>query len=85
MSRRPTKRSAAYKTKAHEEVVNHLARWAADKPFYEELRLEMGKLIMNGNCPIMPDGRPNLDCVYWHCVFELFNDNRGRYCELKGN
>jgi hypothetical protein len=83
MSRKPTKRSATFRTEQEKQVSSHVAEWSADKPFYEEVRVRMGTLIMDGKIPIMPDGRPNLDMVYWVAVFELFNNNRPRYHELR--
>jgi hypothetical protein len=73
----------AHKIECEREVSSHVAEWSADKPFFEEVRIKMGALIMDGKVPVMPDGRPCLDMAYWVCVYDLFNDDRPRYHELR--
>ncbi len=53
------------------ETEGHLAQWAQDKPFYEQVREPMARLLASGTFGLTQDGRVDLDALYDAAVHAL--------------
>lgn len=47
----------------------NLSIWAKDKPYYEELRQDMAKMIESGIVPLKEDGQVDLDTAYERAMY----------------
>lgn len=50
-------------------AANEISQWAADKPYYEQVRVSMHNLISSGEVPLLPDGNLDLDGAYEKAIW----------------
>jgi hypothetical protein len=54
---------------SQQTINEHIAQWAADKPYYQKVRMMMGGLIQAGQVPILSNGKPDLDQAYQMAIY----------------
>jgi len=50
-------------------TTENLNIWSKDKPYFNEVRQEMARLLETGMVPLMPDGQVDLDTAYERAIY----------------